>query len=310
MKVLVTCPPMLGMIDEFRPVFEEKGIELDAPEIVQVMSEDELIKIMPQYDGWIIGDDPATRNVFASGKAGNLKAAVKWGIGVDNVDFKAAKEFGIDIINTPDMFGDEVADTAVAYLISLARSLFWIDRSVREGGWPKPKGTSLKGKTVGLIGYGDIGRSTARRLLVSEMNIIAYDPAFQLNETDDGVCSSAWPNRLDECDFLVFTCSLNDMNHHMLNRTTLDACKDGVYVINVARGPLINEQDLINALISGKVTAAALDVMEIEPLPMGSPLRGFEQCIFGSHNASNTIDAVRAASAEAMSILFKYLKVK
>lgn len=309
MKILVTCPPMLGMIDEFKPIFEAKGIELDAPEVIQIMSEEELISIMPKYDGWIIGDDPATRRVFESGKTGNLKAAVKWGIGVDNVDFKAAEEFGIKIINTPDMFGAEVADTAMSYVVALARSLFWIDRSVREGGWPKPKGISLKGKTIGLVGYGDIGKNTAKRLLASELNVIVYDPAFHLNETDNGMNSSDWPNRLDECDFLVFTCSLNDSNHHMLNTSTLDICKDGVYVVNVARGPLINEKDLIKALTSGKVAAAALDVMEHEPLPMDSPLIEFEQCIFGSHNGSNTVDAVRTASIEAISILFKFLKV-
>jgi D-3-phosphoglycerate dehydrogenase len=299
---------MLGMIDEFRPVFEENGIEIDAPDVVQVMSEDELISIMPKYDGWIIGDDPATRQVFESGKAGNLKAAVKWGIGVDNVDFKAADEFGIKIINTPDMFGAEVADTAMSYLVALARSLFWIDRKVRDGGWPKPRGISLKGKTVGLVGYGDIGKNTAKRMLAADLNIILYDPAFNIDE-NDSIISSEWPNRLDECDFLVFTCSLNEFNRHMLNESALNMCKQGIYVINVARGPLINENDLIAALKSGKVSAAALDVMEDEPLPMESPLREFEYCIFGSHNGSNTVDAVRTASFEAMSILFKFLKV-
>ena len=91
MKILVTCPPMLGMIESFRHIFEEKGVELSTPDVVQTMSVEELKKIVPQHDGWIIGDDPATREVFEAGKSGNLKAAVKWGIGVDNVDFEASK---------------------------------------------------------------------------------------------------------------------------------------------------------------------------------------------------------------------------
>ncbi|KOR27418.1 hypothetical protein TI05_19060 [Achromatium sp. WMS3] len=91
MKVLVTCPPMLGMKEQFMPIFEAKNIEVHTPEVIQILPEEELIKLVPEFDGWIIGDDPATRAVFEAGKKGNLKAAVKWGIGVDNVDFAAYK---------------------------------------------------------------------------------------------------------------------------------------------------------------------------------------------------------------------------
>ncbi len=157
MKILVTCPPMLGMIESFRYLFAERGIELSAPNVVQTMSVDELKEIVPQHDSWIIGDDPATREVFEAGKAGNLKAAVKWGIGVDNVDFDACKDLDIPIINTPDMFGREVADVAMGYVIALARETFEIDRAVRKGEWIKPRGVSLSGKTVALVGFGDIG---------------------------------------------------------------------------------------------------------------------------------------------------------
>ena len=146
MKVLVTCPPMLGMIDSFRNIFEDKGIELTAPNVVQTLSIEELKKIVPEHDGWIIGDDPATHEVFSAGKLGNLKAAVKWGIGVDNVDFEACKELEIPITNTPNMFGSEVSDLAVGYVIALARETFEIDRAVRQGEWPKPRGISLSNK--------------------------------------------------------------------------------------------------------------------------------------------------------------------
>ena len=103
MKVLVTCPPMLKQIDLFRSIFEEKGIELLTPNVVQTLTEEELMEILPTVDGWIIGDDPATERVFTAGKNGKLKAAVKWGVGVDNVDFNACKKLGIPIINTPNI---------------------------------------------------------------------------------------------------------------------------------------------------------------------------------------------------------------
>ena len=176
MRVLVTCPPMLGMIDEFIGPAKAQGFELVPAKVTQVLSEAELIAQVPAYEGWIIGDDPATRRVFEAAKAGRLKAAVKWGIGVDNVDFAACKDLGIPIINTPQMFGAEVADVALGLLIGLARHLFEIDRGVRAGGWPKPAGMSLAGKTVGLVGLGDIGRALALRLRACDMNVIAYNP--------------------------------------------------------------------------------------------------------------------------------------
>jgi D-3-phosphoglycerate dehydrogenase len=307
MKVLVTCPPMLGMINEFIPLAAQQGVELVAAKVTQTLSEDELIALLPQYDGWIIGDDPATRRVFEAGKAGSLRAAVKWGIGVDNVDFAACKDLGIPIINTPQMFGGEVADVAVAYMIGLARGLFAIDRGVRDGGWPKPAGVSLAGKRVGLIGFGDIGRATARRLLACEMKITAYDPGNDGDGGITGVDRAVWPERVDEADFLVFTCSLNAKNRHMLNAAVLARCKPGLFVVNVARGPLIDEAALTAALQQGHVQAAALDVFEVEPLPDVSALRAMPQNVFGSHNGSNTRDAVRRCSVEAMQRLFGFL---
>lgn len=307
MKVLVTCPPMLGMIDEFIPVAGARGFELVPAKVTQTLSQGELVELLPRYEGWIIGDDPATRRVFEAGKAGKLKAAVKWGIGVDNVDFAACKELGIPVVNTPNMFGGEVADVAVGYVIGLARHLFLIDRGIRAGEWPKPAGMSLTGKRVALAGFGDIGRSVAKRLLAFDMRIVAYDPGIEGDGGIGGVERAVWPQRIEEADFIVLTCALNAANRHMLGRQVLDHAKPGVFVVNVARGPLIDETALVAALQSGRVSAAALDVFEEEPLPMSSDLRDLPLCILGSHNGSNTRDAVRRASHEAMNKLFAFL---
>ena len=309
MKILVTCPPMLGMIESFRYLFAERGIELSTPNVVQTMSVDELKEIVPQHDGWIIGDDPATREVFEAGKAGNLKAAVKWGIGVDNVDFDACKDLDIPIINTPDMFGREVADVAMGYVIALARETFEIDRAVRKGEWIKPRGISLSGKTVALVGFGDIGQSTAKRLLAADMNVIAYDPFADNNPSLPKVEREVWPNRVEEADFIIVTCSLTKSSYHMVNDDVFKQVKNGVRVVNVGRGPIIDETSLEDALKSGKVYSAALDVFEIEPLPMDSYLRTHPHCIFGSHNPSNTADAVERTSHIAIEKLFKFLQL-
>ncbi|HJV25559.1 MAG TPA: phosphoglycerate dehydrogenase [Aromatoleum sp.] len=310
MKILVTCPPMLGMIDSFRPLFARYGVELTAAKVVQTLSVAELTELVPQHDGWIIGDDPANREVFTAGKAGRLKAAVKWGIGVDNVDFAACKDMGIPITNTPNMFGGEVADVAVGYVIALARETFEIDRGVRAGQWPKPRGISLAGKTVALVGFGDIGKNTARRLLAADMRVIAYDPFAQPVPELAAVEMATWPQRVEEADFIVVNCALTASSRHMVNADVLARAKQGVRIVNVGRGPVIDEPALVAALQSGKVYSAALDVFEEEPLPMDSYLRTHPRCVFGSHNASNTADAVARTSEIAITKLMDFLGVQ
>ena len=302
--ILVTCPPMLGQLDQFVDFAAERGLKLHRAQVTQILSEDELCAVLPNYDGWIIGDDPATRRVFETAQKGRLTAAVKWGIGVDNVDFAACKDLGIPIINTPMMFGAEVADVATAFV--LARELFTIDRGVRAGNWPKPAGISLLNKRVGVIGLGDIGRNTVARMRALGMKVVAYDPGVEGDAGFDGLERATWPDAVEDLDFLVFTCALNKHNFHMLDADVLARCKAGVRIVNVARGPLIDEAALVAALQSGHVYSAALDVFEVEPLPMDSPLRGMDRCIFGSHNGSNTIDGVIRASHTAIERLASF----
>jgi len=298
---------MIRAINSLQDEFARRDAEVFCPEFRQVMAEADLINLVPDYDGWIIGDDPATAGVLQAGVAGRLRAAIRWGIGTDNVDFPAAKTCGLDIVNTPGMFNEEVSDVAVAYLLGLARDLFLIDRGVRSGGWPKPPGMSLAGKTVALAGFGNIGRATARKLLAFGLKVIAYDPFFKPDPALP-VESAVWPERLEEADFILLTCALTESSRHMLNASVLAAVKPGVLVVNVGRGPLIEESALISGLESGRVGAAALDVFEEEPLMPNSPLRAFDRCVFGSHNSSNTVEAVHRTSLRAIELLFERLK--
>ena len=307
MRVLVTCPPMLGRLDDFKPIFALKGVELVAPKVVQTLSEEELIKLTPQVDGWIIGDDPATDAVFTAGAAGRLKAAVKWGVGVDNVDFNACARLDLPITNTPFMFGAEVADIAINYVIGLARQTFWVDREVRKGNWPKPAGISLYGKRAALIGFGDIGKATHSRLRALGLDVAIYDPFAK--EDGGQFRFLPFPVELEKADFVVITASLTPESRHMINAGSIARMKKGVRIVNVSRGPIIDEQALAEGLASGHIHSAALDVFEKEPLPAGSPLRGFELCIFGTHNGSNTVDAVQRASRRAIEYLFNFLDI-
>lgn len=309
-KILVTCPPMLGMLDELKSTAKQNySFDLVPQNVTQTLSEEDLKSIIGQYDGWIIGDDPATKEVFQSGKNGKLKAAVKWGVGIDNVNFEAAKELKIPIINTPGMFGDEVADIAFCYLICLARNIVQIHNGIIKNKWLKLRGNSLKDSVIGIVGYGDIGKNLTKRVLTSGMKAQIYDPFIEdLNSPEELITRENWPDKLNNCDYVVLTCSLNSSNYHFLNEEVFKIMKHGVKIINVSRGPLIDETQLIKELISGKVNSVALDVFENEPLTADSPLRNFDNCIFGSHNASNTKEAVLKTSLKAMKILYDFFK--
>lgn len=307
MKVLITCPPMLRGIEKFRPIFAEKNIEIVTPNVTQVMTEAELIELLPDFDAWIIGDDPANRKVFTAAKAGKLKAAVKWGVGVDNVDFQACKDLNIPISNTPKMFGNEVADVAVGYVLALARQLVEIDRNVRNGNWFKPAGQSLSNKHIALVGFGDIGQNVHKRLKAFDMSFSVYDPYASTNEN---INFQSWPNQLEKADYIVFTCALTKENKHMFNMDTLAKLKQGVRVVNVARGPLIDERALMKGLESKLIHSAALDVFEIEPMGTDHPILQYSNCIVGSHNGSHTVEGVERASLRAIELLFGFLGVK
>jgi len=306
MKILITCPPMLGMIDHFKNRFLDLDMSITTPDVVQILTEDELINILPEHDGWIIGDDPATYKVLKAGKNGNLKAAVKWGIGVDNIDFNAFKDLDIPITNTPNMFGEEVADLAMCFVLGLARDAFLVDRKIRSGIWHKPPGISLAKKTIGIVGLGDIGNNIAKRAHSHSMNIIGWDP--YLKNTPHHVEIYKWPDKIEKCDFIVFACALTEKNTYMFNKHLLGSLKKDVRIINVSRGPLIQEDALIEGLKRGIINSVALDVFENEPVATNNELLKYERCILSSHNGSNTFDAVERASNEALDLIYKMLK--
>lgn len=306
-RVLITCPPMLRMIDRFEDVFAAHGWDVTAPDIIQQMETPDLIRLLPEFDGWIIGDDDAGAEVLTAGAAGRLRACVRWGIGVDNVDFDAAKRLNIPIRNTPGMFGAEVGDLALHYLTGLFRRTFEIDRGVRAGKWTKFAGTSLAGSRVGLVGYGDIGRSFARRAAAADIALTVYDPGVSAKDVAP-FSQAQWPDNLDQLDALVFTCALTDSSKHMLNADRLAKLPAGAMIVNVARGGLVDEPALEAALGDGHIAAAALDVFETEPVPATSALLGHPRCIFGSHNGSNTIQGVERASYRAIELMEQFLQ--
>jgi D-3-phosphoglycerate dehydrogenase len=306
-RVLITCRQMQNCIDEFRPRLDERQLELVLPDIVQQLSEQDLIDIIGDFDGMIAGDDPLSARVLEHAK--RMRIISKWGVGVDGIDLDAARTLGIPVMNTPGVFGGEVADVAFGYVIMLARQLHRIDASVRAGGWFKHEGRSLTGKVLGIAGFGSIGQAVGARGQGFGMHIVAHDvsDAARIAAENMGIEMLDRNELFRQSDFLVLCSPLTPETRHMVAGTTLALMQPGSFLVNVGRGPLVDEMALVQALESGQVAAAALDVFEEEPLPAGSGLRRFAQCVFGSHNASNTHEGVLRTSARAVENLMNGL---
>ena len=299
-RVLITVPQLQQTIDEHRSALAERDIELLLPPVVQQLSEVELMEVLPGVDGVIVGDDPLSRTVLE--RADRLRIVSKWGVGTDNIDFAAAADLGIRVTNTPGMFGSEVADVVVGYLILMARQLHRINEQVRVGRWAKIEGVSLAGRTLGVVGLGAIGRAVAERAIAMGMRVIGSEiiEGNAATARRIGVRIAERTELLRQADVVSLNCPLTDENRHMIDAAAMLSMKRGAWIINTARGPLIDETALAEALSSGQIGAAALDVFEIEPLPSESPLRQFDNVILGAHNSSNTVEAVRRTSVRAI----------
>lgn len=291
--LLITCGHLIRHYQKFSGELERHGIVVTMPEIAgQQLDATEMLRVIGNQRLVIAGDDFIDRPVLAAGKASGLEAIVKWGIGTDGIDKVAAADLGIPVYNTPGAFSEEVADCAAAYVVCLARGLHLINRTVWSGGWLKFEGTSLAGRTAGVIGLGGIGRATCRRLAAFGMDVIGYDVAALDPTMLEGTRQVSLDELLAQSDFIVVTCSLTPESYHLLSDAAFSRVKQGVRLVNVSRGPVVDEAALIRALEAGRVASAALDVFEAEPLPADSPLRRFEQLMFGAHNGSNTTEAV------------------
>lgn len=298
--VLVSCPLIQDDIDRFESRFKEHQITYDVPDIGQQLDEEELLPIIDQYDGILAGDDELSRRVIE--KAENLKVISKWGIGIDNIDVTAAEERGIEVSNTPGAFRNEVADVVMGYAVMLTRHLHKIDEAVRNGEWVCPRGTSLAGKTFGVIGVGDIGSTVARRAAAFNMDVLGNDicplPKALKRETD--IKRVDREELLSRADIVSLNCALTEETREMIDIDELRRLGSEGYLINTARGKLINQDALIDALENDIIAGAALDVFAEEPLPADSRLTSMDNVILGSHNAQNTTEAVNEVHERAV----------
>ena len=306
MKVLILNPVMQRDLHLYQSQFDDAEVEVVCPPLKQFLTEEELMPFMGQVDGVIAGDDEFTRMVMQAGLP-RLKVISKWGVGLDSIDLQAAEDLGIPVFNSPGAFSVAVAEVAVGYMLMLSRHLSVVDRSVRNGGWPKPEGGGLAGKTLGIVGLGAIGRAVADRARPFGMVVNAFDVNSDKMDPPDSGAFLSFEALCQTSDFLCLCCNLTDQNHHLIDADSIALMERRPFVINVGRGPLIDEVALVEALMEKRIRGAALDVYEVEPLPESTPLKQLDSVILGSHNANNLASANQYVNENTVGNLLRCL---
>ncbi|HNQ94468.1 MAG: phosphoglycerate dehydrogenase [Anaerolineales bacterium] len=287
--VLFTAPYMIPFVERFKPVFDKYNIELIVPDVRERMEEEDLLKYAGQFDGAICGDDRYTARVIEA-CAPRLKVISKWGTGIDSLDASACSRHSVSIGRTPNAFTTPVADTVLGYMLAFARRQPWMDAEMKRGKWEKISGKSLSECTLGVVGVGNIGKAVTRRAKAFGMkvygnDIVDIDHVF-VSET--GIEMTSLHFLLSNSDFVSINCDLNPTSRHLMNADTFALMKPTAVLINAARGPIVDEKALIEALQSKRLAGAALDVFEVEPLPLDSPLMKMDNVMLAPHNSNSS----------------------
>lgn len=297
-RVLVTCKQM----QDFLAKRQFENFEFVCPTLTgQSFSSIEMQKLSQGFELVVAGDDELDRSFFEA--AHTLRLLIRWGVGTDSVDFGAASEVGIRVVNTPGVFNTDVAELALCYLFMLARRVVEIHVSVSQGSWPKYQGETLEGKRIGILGFGGIGQKLAQLAASTGMAVQACDPFADTASFESINFHDSLEALADNSDYLVLTAPLTPMTFHTINEGFFARLEHPVRLVNVARGALVDEKCIPDAFKSGKLIGFASDVFEAEPLPDYSPLRGVAGTVFGSHNASNTLEGVARASEACLALL-------
>jgi len=287
-KLLITAPYMQPVVEKFRHAFKEHNIQIILPPVKERLTEEELLSHIEGIDGVISGDDHFTERVLKRAK--NLKVISKWGTGIDSIDLDACKRLGIAVRNTTNAFSEPVADSVLGYMLSFARNLYGMDQNMKKGEWAKIPGVSLRERTLGIIGVGDVGKAIVRRAVAFGMKIVGNDLVDMPVEfiTATGIKMVSKEDLLRQSDFVSLNCDLNPTSYHIMSKKEFRQMMPTSYFINTARGPLVDESELVKALQNNQIAGAALDVFEVEPLPEDSLLRGMDNVLLAPHNANSS----------------------
>jgi phosphoglycerate dehydrogenase-like enzyme len=284
MKVLITPMTLAGIESPYLSVLNDAGFELVFPGRQFQLTEEELLGALPGVCAVIAGSEPYTPRVFAANP--QLRVVARAGVGYDAVNVPAATAHGVAVATAPGTNHDAVAEHTFALILALAKDLPNQHNAVRVGDWPRRANLPLRGRTLGIAGLGRIGKAVAERGKAFGMNLIAYEPLPDKPfAARIGVEFVSFMELLSRSDYLSLHLPLTDQSRNLINKQTLTRMKPSAFLINTARGGLICEADLIEALQSGRLAGAGLDVFEEEPPTKPNPVCQFENVVVTPHAA-------------------------
>jgi len=305
-RILIT-PRSFGKTDPAPfELLREAGYEIVRNTTGAILTKEAMLKAVSSVCGVIIGVDPLDRDVLAAGR--KIRAVAKYGVGTDNIDIPYANERGIKLSVTAGANANAVADYAFALMLACARRVCEIDALCHRRDWGKRIGADLFGKTLGIFGLGAVGKGVAKRARGFDMKILAYDVFW-----DDAFAKANGVRRADpdtifsECDFISLHLPLNSATYGFIGAGAFARMKQTAVLINTARGGLIDEPALVDALSGQKILAAGIDVFEEEP-PANEALYTLKNLIMGSHCAASTTGASEAMSLMAAQNLLRDLR--
>lgn len=309
-KVLVSAPYLQSSIGRFKNILVNNNIEIILVSVKEHLSENELLPIIENIDGIICGDDYFTEEVIKRAK--KLRVISKWGTGIDTIDQDACKKYGIKLYNTPNAFTEPVSDTVLGFILCYARNIILSDQEIKKGKWNKIPGFALHEKILGIIGVGNIGKAVVKKAKNFGIKILGNDikqiPEEFISET--GIIMVEKGTLYKNSDIISINCDLNETSYHLINMNSFKLMRKRPFIINTARGSIINEKDLIPALENGLIAGAALDVFENEPIEKNNPLLKFKNVILSPHNSNSSMIAWEKVHKTTISNLIKGLNDK
>jgi D-3-phosphoglycerate dehydrogenase len=289
-KVIITATSFGKTSREPLEILNRASIEVVINKTGKPYTESELIELVKDVDGMIVGVDPITSRVINS--APRLKVIAKHGVGIDNIDINEAIKRKIYVTITHSANTQAVADLTFALILGTARKIAEADLQLREGNWPRLIGVEVWEKTIGIIGIGQIGKAVAKRAKGFDMHILAYDIKPDLEFClKEGIELCTLERLLSESDIISLHLPLTDETRFILNRENLAKVKDGVIIVNTARGELIDIDAIYDALVRGKVRAVGLDVFSKEPPELSHPIFKLKNVVLTPHIGSYTEEA-------------------
>ncbi|MEG1651562.1 MAG: phosphoglycerate dehydrogenase [Oscillospiraceae bacterium] len=305
-KILVT-PRSFGKTDESPyKLLEQAGYEVVKNPTGQILTKDEMIELMPDMDGIIVGVDPLDKDVLSAAK--KLRAIAKYGVGTDNIDKEYCAAHSIPVSITAGANASSVADYTFALIMACARKLTYINEMCHQKNWGKVISCDVYGKTIGILGLGAIGKGVAKRAGGFDMRVMAYDVFWNAEYAADNDIEYAEPDRIfKECDFICLHLPLTEETKNIVNARVFEEMKPNAVLVNTARGGLIDEAALIDALQKKKILGAGIDVFNEEP-PANEALYKLDNLIMGSHCAASSIGASEMVSMAAAQNLLRDLK--